>query len=163
MCPKKYNDEVRQYLQRHAEPLRIWKLYRLIQVCYIRNWNVMNGKAPSGMIFQNGKCGKQTTYEDVRGPIPRTCEYMTLHDKRNFANVIKWRTLKCRAYVELPMCAQSYHESLNLEDLSLLWSKTETVIWDGFWRIQIRYWFWNVRGYEQGVERGPSRSWKAVG
>lgn len=80
----------------------------------------MNGKALSGMIFQNGQCGKQTTYKDVRGPIPRTCEYMTLRDKRNFANVIKRRTLKCRAYVELPMCAQSYYESLNLEDLFLL-------------------------------------------
>lgn len=57
---------------------------------------------------------------------------MTLRDKRNFANVIKRRTLKCRDNVESPLWAQSYYESLNLEDLSLLWSKTETVGGEGF-------------------------------
>ena len=47
--------------------------------------------------------------KDVHVLIPRTCEYVTLHGKMNYADMIHLMTLRWGDYYGLPMWAQVYN------------------------------------------------------
>lgn len=50
--------------------------------------------------------------KDVCVLIPRTCEYVTLHGRKDFANVVKIRILSYRDYPGLSTCVQCKHQDL---------------------------------------------------
>ena len=54
-------------------------------------------------------------HKDVHALIPGTCKYVTLHDKRNSANVIKLPILKLGDYCRLSRRA---HGSLHVKEKS---------------------------------------------
>lgn len=61
------------------------------------NSNTMNDNALDGGIFQNGQSDRQITHKDVLIPKPVN---VTLHSEKNFANVIKLSTLRCKYFLD---------------------------------------------------------------
>lgn len=56
-----------------------------------------------------GDVGRIMAPKDITFVIPRTCEYVTLGGKSNFADVIKMKTLRREDYPALSGWAQSNH------------------------------------------------------
>ena len=103
---------------------------------------------------------RQNNDPQIQTLTPRTCEYVTLHGKRDFADMIKVMEFEVgRLSWIIQMGPIKSQESLKVERLAQLWSQRDVRMERGSKKFMSAGFEDSERGVSQGMQT-TSRSWK---